>query len=662
MKFNLFFAGMVVLFFSTMNAQNSEPGNVTVDQLLEKFHPLDSTANAAILTKKGRTFFKYNIKDGFVLNHEYFFRIKVYKKEGLSWANFQVSYYVGYEDLHDESVRFSNACTYNLENGKIVNTKLNSEGSFKKNVNSYWSIASISLPNVKVGSVIEFKYTIKSENIVKFPVYENQYSIPLNYSEYNTEVPEFFIYKTLQIGTTKIDSDSKLDSGSQSFDNVYGQRSNMKYKQINSTYLTKNIPAIKDEDYVDNIKNYTSAIQNELERTRYPDEPVKEYTVTWEGVSRNIFENKSFGPELNERQYVLQDVQRIIANVVGEEEKLAIIFKFVQSKMNWNNENGYFTDKGVKKAYLDQTGNVAEINFILIAMMKLAGLNANPVLISTVDNGIPIFPNRIVFNYIIASAEIDGKYILLDATNKYTSQNVLPLKALNRIGRLIREDGSSQEISLDPTTVSKLNYSVVSTITDTGTITGKIIVQRSMHEAFRFREQYANSNKDNYVEFLENNLGSIQIKDYTIENKVGDLSKPVTEIFSFSADNHCEKIAGKIYVDPLLFFTTDKNPFKQEKRQMPLFFGYPLQEKYIVNIEVPEGYEVESLPKPVKIVLDDNIVVFSINALAQQNKIQLIVTKELNTVLLAEDFYEDLKNFYQRTIEIQKQKIVLKKI
>jgi hypothetical protein len=57
-------------------------------------------------------------------------------------------------------------------------------------------IASIS-PNAKVGSVIEFKYTITSEHIVKFPVYENQYSIPLNYSEYNTEV--FFIYKTLQV-------------------------------------------------------------------------------------------------------------------------------------------------------------------------------------------------------------------------------------------------------------------------------------------------------------------------------------------------------------------------------------------------------------------------------------------------------------------------------
>jgi hypothetical protein len=46
--------------------------------------------------------------------------------------------------------------------------------------------------------------------------------------------------------------------------------------------------------------------------------------------------------------------------------------------MNWNNQNGYYTDKGVIKAYIDRTGNVAEINFILTAMLKFAGINANP--------------------------------------------------------------------------------------------------------------------------------------------------------------------------------------------------------------------------------------------------------------------------------------------
>ena len=57
-------------------------------------------------------------------------------------------------------------------------------------------------------------------------------------------------------------------------------------------------------------------------------------------------------------------------------------------------------------------------------MLKLAGINANPVLLSTIDHGIPAFPNRTVFNYVIAAADIDGKQILLDGTSKFTTQNI----------------------------------------------------------------------------------------------------------------------------------------------------------------------------------------------------------------------------------------------
>ena len=80
-------------------------------------HPKDTSAVAAILYNKARTFFSYNIKDGFTVNHEYEFRIKIYKKEGLKWANYQVPYYVGYENYNDDVVNFSNGVTYNLENG-----------------------------------------------------------------------------------------------------------------------------------------------------------------------------------------------------------------------------------------------------------------------------------------------------------------------------------------------------------------------------------------------------------------------------------------------------------------------------------------------------------------------------------------------------------------
>ena len=59
----------------------------------------------------------------------------------------------------------------------------------------------------------------------------------------------------------------------------------------------------------------------------------------------------------------------------------------------------------MRKAYKDKTGNVAEINLMLTAMLRYAGINANPVLVSTRSNGIALFPNRTAFNYVIAAVE-----------------------------------------------------------------------------------------------------------------------------------------------------------------------------------------------------------------------------------------------------------------
>jgi hypothetical protein len=149
-------------------------GKVSIAELKEKEYSIDSTVAAVVLFNKANTFFSYDVKNGFSINTEQVFRIKIYKKEGLKWANFKVSYYVGYENYNDDKVEFDNCVTYNIEDGKIVKTKLTREGEFNTSINKYWKEASITMPNVRVGSVIEYRYILKSENIVKFPVFNFQ--------------------------------------------------------------------------------------------------------------------------------------------------------------------------------------------------------------------------------------------------------------------------------------------------------------------------------------------------------------------------------------------------------------------------------------------------------------------------------------------------------
>mgnify|MGYP001117185686 FL=1 len=647
---------------TTIQAQNYDLGKVTIAELNEKVHPKDSSAPAAILFKKGRTYFGYNKDVGFYANHVCEVKIKIYKKEGLSWADQKVRFYIGYEKLNEDRLEFSDAVTYNLENGNIIKTKLNNQGEFKNKINQYWKEKTITLPNVKVGSIIEYKYVLRSENLVKFPDFDVQFSIPVDYFYYKTQIPEFYIYKPILIGGIPLETESKFTSASQSFDNAYSQTSSFSYKQIETFYKGKDVPALKEEPYINNLENYRGSIQQELERVRLPDQPVKDYSLTWEGVAKTIFKDDSFGKQLNQGSLFTDDLNKLLSNVEDKKERLNLIFTYVKNRMNWNEINSCYTEKGVEKAYKDQTGNVAEINFILINMLRAAGIEANPVLVSTIQNGLPVYPTRTGFNYVIVAAEIDGKKTLLDASHKLTAPNILPLNVLNWNGRLIKKDGSSEEIQLDPTQQSKEIYSLIVKINPDGKMNGQARVQRTDYDAYSFREENNTKTEDAYLEKLENRLGGLEISNYAIENQKSNLDQSVIETFAFASSNRSDIIDGKIFVNPLLFFTQSKNPFNQEKRQMPVYFGYKNIEKFNLNIEIPQGYTVESLPKPYRISSEDKLMSFILNFSVSENKIQIVSQKEINSSIFAAEDYGMIKEFFQKMIVSQNEKIILKKI
>jgi hypothetical protein len=177
-----------------MNAQEFKLGKVSIAELEQKTHPKDTSAVAAILFKKGATSFEFSQNDGFSVLTEVTVRIKIYKKEGYDWANKQVAFLTG-NGTSKEKVAFSDAITYNLVAGKIEKTKLKSEGEFIEKVNKYWNRKKITLPNVKEGSVIEYKYAIRTDNIGMLREFDFQTDIPVNYAEYITRIPEYFVYK-----------------------------------------------------------------------------------------------------------------------------------------------------------------------------------------------------------------------------------------------------------------------------------------------------------------------------------------------------------------------------------------------------------------------------------------------------------------------------------
>lgn len=654
-------------------AQKYELGKVTKEELEQTNHPTDSSAVAAILFNKGKTYFQYDQEKGFLLITEVETKIKIYKKEGLDWANKEVALYIGESDK--EKVEFSKAYTYNLEKDKIEKTKLKSEGEFNEITNKNWAKKKIVMPNAREGSIIEYKYVLRSPFYSTFPYWHFQNSIPVDYSEYKTQIPEYFYYTAHKSGwifpnevkskqANKIiltSNDRDSNSPSRYVKNTTFNREEINYIENHVTYTLENIPAIKEESYVNNITNYAVKVQHELSQTRFPNSPFKSYSITWENVAKNIYDSENFGSELKKSGYFEDEINKLLLNKTSQEDKINAIYEFVKDKVKWDNYNGIYCDKGVKKAYNERTGNVAEINLMLTAMLRHAGFEANPVLVSTRSNGISIFPSRTAFNYVIAAVELDNKIFLFDATSKFSTQNILPLRAINWMGRLIKKDGTSVAVDLFSKEISTENTTIISKIDEEGNITGKTREQKFHYNAYLYRENNNDLSNEQYQENLEKKRKGIEIDELSITNK-NDINQPIVETYSFASNRFVEIIGERIYFSPMLFFELSENPFKLDKREYPIEFDYPFRETYNITITIPDGYTVESLPLSANLVLEKNYGFFKFRLSNSSNTIQLACSLEITNVIIPSQDYVTLKLFFKEIVTKQSEKIVLKRI
>ncbi|WP_299253483.1 transglutaminase domain-containing protein [uncultured Lacinutrix sp.] len=659
---------LIILALFSINiciAQNYNFGKISKEELQEQFNPQDSTANATYLYKYRKTYFLHHNNE-FKLMTDVHERIKIYNKEDSDFATKEINLYEG--NGRKESITGLKAYSYNFVDGKITETKLKKDGIFETELSKHYNQKKFTMPNIKKGTVIEYKYKIES------PFYQNvdefifQHSIPIKKLEIKFEYPEYFGFKANAIGFLTIEKrqdtrQDKLTIESKSYDQRFGVKTGTNKDELEYTsnidiYESNNIPALKNEPFVNNINNYRSLAKYELAYIKYPNSQIKEFSTSWEDVVKTIFDNSDFGDELKKSNYFKEDVNALLEGVNDPMEKAGLIFNYVKTKMKWNNYYGKYINVGVKKAYKEKVGNVAEINLMLTSMLRYAGINANPVLVSTRNNGIPLFPTIEGYNYIVCAIELLDNVILLDATSKYSTLNVLPVRALNWKGRIIRSHGSSALIDLYPKEMSSHTSFMSINLNDNTGIEGGIRNIYTAQKAMSYRSRYVDANKEEFIERLENKYDGIEISDYTVKNEL-EFSKPVIESYKVLVENQTEIIGDKMYISPLFFLTKEDNPFKLETREFPIDFGYPTKRVFRISINLPKNYNVETIPEAKVITLPDNLGSFKYNISANETSLQIIISSEINTSIIPSQYYKVIKEFYKQMREKENEKIIL---
>ncbi|NJN77952.1 MAG: hypothetical protein HC803_06145 [Saprospiraceae bacterium] len=326
------------------------------------------------------------------------------------------------------------AVTHNWENGKKQSIPVTE--IFEK-ISKYRRENAIAFTNVKVGSIIELKYSVPRIQLIAPKEFYFQKKYPVKFAEYHFAFPSTYDY---QLITPKLDFYEKGDSGYIVYHEGFEPIGIAEY-----WWKTKNISALKDEPYVNYVWAYRHHMKMQLAQYRIPGTTIeKQFLSTWEKLGKSYREDKDAGDLYsNSRKikYLLKITDEFITEDLSEEVKMLQLFDFVRKHIEWTEEYHLYARKSFKEIYNSGFGNSADINLMLLALLKHYNIEANPVMVSTQDNGYVIqnYPFLGQFNHIIIAVEIGNEMLFLDATDLTYPYDVLPLNAYGSVGFWVGE-------------------------------------------------------------------------------------------------------------------------------------------------------------------------------------------------------------------------------
>lgn len=653
MKATIFISLLFLISLSMYTQENytQEYGKVTQYEMSMTEYPLDKDAEAVVLYDKGEYFFRGDSGRGFLLYMTRQTKIKVLKQAGISYATFEIPYYI--EDRQNsELVEGIEAITYNFEDGKLNKVDLNPKNIFEEKVDNKWSIKKVTLSDVRPGSVIEIKYTISTPFFFNMRRWSFQRKIPVVDSKLRYRAIPYYEYTYLMRGATKFD---ELQTEDSAFDTHFGS---LVYKELIYNFGMKNLPAFKDEEFITSEKDYMVALDFQLSKIYYPRGGQKDIITTWPQMCDEFLKDDNFGKYIKDAE---KEGKKILPTLALDAEiplkRTEELAKYVKRMYNWNGDNSKYSSGKLADFLKRKTGNSADINLYLIGLLKAANIDASPVVMSTRGNGIiqSSHPFQQLLDYVLVEVSIDNKKYYIDATEPLLYFTDLPKRCMSVAGLVVKPK-SEEWIFIKQKQLSMTQHSLkVNIFPDQNKIEVNAKYGSIGYNAYLYRNIYLGKD-DNLVKYLQNSLKIQTVDSINIETNE-DLNKPFK--FSFKFDLPLEQSSNKLFINPFCNIQEKDNLFKQSSRTLPVDLIYLQGNSYVSSFQVPEGYKIDFLPADIS--LSDELISILYNAKVDGDTIYVNASYSLNKNVYEANDYLSLKMSFANMINKFSEMIVLVK-
>jgi Domain of Unknown Function with PDB structure (DUF3857)/Transglutaminase-like superfamily len=626
----------------------------------------DPAAVAVILFDIASLDYEMNREGGFTGTFKHHKRIKIFKKDGYGKANIALRHYreVFIQDLQ--------AACYNLENGNWVETKLKPESVVSEKLSKNFYVQKFTIPQVREGSIIEYSYTMLDEKSGALPSdWSFQDDIPTIWSEYKVNMPELFrvmpTFQGIQTQAIAVREDT-LQDRKETFGltEVYWKNRVMRWAQ-------KDLPALQSEPMMSSIYNYQLRVilegvrfykaksQKEQNKMDFKDLVVD----VWKQWGEKLLDDEDFG-DLLKHKATSETVKSLVEGLTTDREKVMAIYQHIGKSYEEESYSSLYFTQPFKDFLKKHKGTPTELNLLAINMLRKAGVAAHPVLISTRKHGqlrSDYFPMSERINRVIAYLpSLDEKEpFLFDVTAFPQPLGLLPFEDLNGEGFALQNPNLWFPLK-NKLHTKKLFFNTL-TINEKGELSGTIAMTATGYEAGESRYYIHKDGAEKYANtLLKDLLVEGKLESHAFENTDNLDEKYLKGTFKIQSSAFVTQTDSQMYVSPLLFWAEKENLFKNPERKYEVDFGYPRENSYILNLTIPNGYKVETLPKSAKIHFEGGSFIFTYMTEMAGNQLKINVKWSIKKTIFTVEEYSALRNAYETILNKMAEQIVLSKI
>jgi hypothetical protein len=626
-------------------------GKISADEISLTSCSFDKDADAVVLFDVGKA--RFDLTEGeFELVYERTRRIKILKESGVNYANVEIPLY-SHESIKEKIVELK-ANSWNMKDGKLVQTTLGKSNYYEARENKYWMNCKIAMPDVLPGTILEYHYIIRSNYLMAFRDWEFQCGIPTLYSSFEAKMVPFYEYMYLLQGNVK--SIDRKEFVSPGLERQIGQA---KFKDMVYQFSTKSVPAFREVDFIASKEDYISKIDFQLSKYTLLYGGSVEILTTWPKMIKELLTHDSFGKYVKRAESQAGKIMNLDSIALMDDAgKINAVIETIKERYQWNGITSRYASGSLQELLKKKTGSSGDLNLLGVGLLRAAGMDAFPVIMSTRNNGKIKYnyPYSHFFNYSIIGIRSGGKIFLADGTDPLLASYKLPAKCINDKGLVVKE-GEVTWLDLSQNELSEVRTTFDIEVSADGLESKSLVVTTSNgYEAKRL--------KDKYGEDMKEILNDLRSKNYTLAESdlrcLNYKSYRAPYILSFKAEVENSYSGDKIFISPFLNQPITENPIKNAVRTIPVDFNYPYRYSYESVIRIPEGYSVTYLPADLETDNEDISIFYS--CVAAGNMITAKASYTIKKSVYPATLYSTLRLYHDSIIKALNDKVVITKL